>query len=571
MESAGCHSRLPARQVADDSRIHKPLRIGLGQFNPALGDFAGNIASMRKIYEKALGQGLDLLVFGELSVCGYPPEDLLLKEHFLQDNYSAVKKLAAECTEMTVVAGFAEGSQGACYNAAAIMAGGRIEKVYRKRVLPNYGVFDEKRYFQGGAETVAVDIKGIHFIVTICEDIWQGEQLQLFLEGEPKNKFILNISASPFHIGKIKQRQEILSRCAEMFSCPVGYCNIIGGQDELVFDGRSMFVDSAGGLISCAKAFEEDLLIAEFAVDENSTIQLKADERAAFEPVEFMQEVYPALVLGTRDYVRKNGFEKVVVGLSGGIDSSVTAAIAVAALGAENVTAVTMPSNFNRPETIADAVKQARNLDIRLLTIPIEPCLNEFHRTLSNVTGWDRDGIAYENLQARIRGCILMALSNQFGWMVLTTGNKSETAVGYATLYGDTAGGFAVIKDVPKTMVYQIAEYINRTAGREVIPPSVIKRQPTAELRANQKDTDSLPDYELLDEILKAYVEQDKSARQLVEQGLAAEEVNRVVRMVDHNEYKRRQSPPGIKITPKAFGRDRRLPITSRYADQTGF
>jgi len=545
------------------------LRVGLGQFNPALGDFAGNIESMRKIYEKALRQRLDLLVFGELAVCGYPPEDLLLKDHFLQDNYSAVEKLAAECTEMTIVAGFAERSQEGCYNAAAIMAGGQIEKVYRKRVLPNYGVFDEKRYFQPGAETVAVDIKGVHFIVTICEDIWQGEQLQRFLEGVPKRKFILNISASPFHIGKINQRQETLSRCAAMFNCPVGYCNIIGGQDELVFDGRSMFVDSTGRVISCAKAFEEDLLITELDSDETGAIQLKADDKSAFEPVELMEEVYPALVLGTRDYVRKNGFEKVVLGLSGGIDSSVTTAIAVAALGPENVTAVTMPSNFNHPETIADAVRQAQNLGIRLLTIPIEPCLNEFHRTLSDVTGWDRDGIAYENLQARIRGCILMALSNQFGWMVLTTGNKSETAVGYTTLYGDTAGGFAVIKDVHKTMVYRIAEYINRTTGREVIPASVIKRQPTAELRPNQKDTDSLPDYELLDEILKSYVEQDRSARQLVEQGLPAEEVNRVVRMVDHNEYKRRQSPPGIKITPKAFGRDRRLPITSRYTDQT--
>ncbi len=545
------------------------MRVGLGQFNPALGDFAGNIESMRKIYEKALRQRLDLLVFGELAVCGYPPEDLLLKEHFLQDNYSAVKKLAAECPEMTIVAGFAERSKEVCYNAAAILAGGLIEKVYRKRVLPNYGVFDEKRYFQPGTETVNVDIKGINFIVTICEDIWQGEQVQRFFEDSPKKKCILNISASPFHIGKIDQRREILSRCAKMFNCPVGYCNIIGGQDELVFDGQSMFVDSAGGVLACAKAFEEDLLISELVPDQAGTINLKAVDRPAFEPVELMQEVYLALVLGTRDYIRKNSFEKVVLGLSGGIDSSVTSAIAVAALGSENVTAVTMPSNFNHPETIADAARQAQNLGVRLLTIPIEPCLDEFHRTLSDVTGWDRNGIAYENLQARIRGCILMALSNQFGWMVLTTGNKSEIAVGYTTLYGDTAGGFAVIKDVPKTMVYQIAEYINRTAGREVIPASVIKRPPTAELRPNQKDTDSLPDYQLLDKILKAYVEQDKSARQLVEQGLPAEEVNRVVRMVDNNEYKRRQSPPGVKITPKAFGRDRRLPITNRYADQT--
>jgi NAD+ synthase (glutamine-hydrolysing) len=534
-----------------------------------LGDFAGNIGSMRRIYEKALRQRLDLLVFGELAVCGYPPEDLLLKEHFLQDSYSAVKELAAECPEITIVAGFAERSQDACYNAAAVMAEGRIAKIYRKRMLPNYGVFDEKRYFQPGTETVAIDIKGINFIVTICEDIWQPEQLGRFFEATLREKCILNISASPFHIGKIDQRREILSRCAKMFNCPVGYCNIIGGQDELIFDGQSVFVDSAGGVLACAKAFEEDLLISELVSDQSGAIHLKAVERPAFEPVELMKEVYLALILGTRDYVRKNGFEKVLLGLSGGIDSSVTAAIAAAALGAENVTAVTMPSSFNRPETIADAARQAQNLGVRLLTIPIESCLNEFHCTLNGVTGWDKNGIAYENLQARIRGCILMALSNQFGWMVLTTGNKSETAVGYATLYGDTAGGFAVIKDVPKAMVYQIAEYINRTAGREVIPASVIKRPPTAELRPNQKDIDTLPDYQLLDKILKAYVEQDKSARQLVEQGLPAEEVNRVVRMIDHNEYKRRQSPPGVKITPKAFGRDRRLPITNRYADQT--
>ncbi len=553
------------------------LRIGLGQFNPSVGDFAGNLESMRKIYALALRQRLDLLVFPELAVCGYPPEDLLLKEHFLQDNRSAVEKLAADCPEMTIIAGFAERSQGACYNAAAIMAGGRIEKIYRKRTLPNYGVFDEKRYFQPGTETVAVDIKGINFIITVCEDIWQADQCQRFIEDAPKRKCILNISASPFHIGKINQRQEILSRCARMSNCPVGYCNVIGGQDELVFDGRSMFVDSAGRLLACAKAFEEDLLVAELVLDEAGAVQLKTVDKPAAEPVELMQEVYLALVLGTRDYVRKNGFEKVVLGLSGGIDSAVTAAIAVAALGPQNVTAITMPSRFNSPETIADAARLSENLGIRYLTIPIESCLKGFRKALSAVPGWDSDGIAYENLQARIRGCILMTLSNQFGWMVLTTGNKSEIAVGYATLYGDTAGGFAVIKDVPKTMVYELAEYINRTAaclparqGREVIPSGIIKRPPSAELRPNQKDTDTLPDYQLLDEILKAYVEQDKSARQLVEQSLPAEEVNRVVRMIDHNEYKRRQSPPGVKITPKAFGRDRRLPITNRYTDQTG-
>jgi len=339
----------------------------------------------------------------------------------------------------------------------------------------------------------------------------------------------------------------------------------VGGQDELVFDGRSMFADSMGKVITKAKAFDEDLLIADVIHTSGGTIQIKGTQPPAPQPASLIDEVYQALVLGTKDYAWKNGFKKVLLGLSGGVDSSVTAVIAVAALGADNVTCLTMPSKFNSPETIEDAQRLAKNLGVELLTIPIEPILGQFHKLLKTAPGWDNKGIAYENLQARIRGSILMSLSNQFGSLVLTTGNKSETSVGYATLYGDTAGGFAVIKDVPKTMVYKLAEHINKIAGRDIIPADVISRPPSAELRSGQKDTDSLPEYDLLDKILKGYVEEDKSAQQLIEMGLPKDVVHRVIRMVDRNEYKRRLCPPGVRITPKAFGKDRRLPITNRY------
>jgi NAD+ synthase (glutamine-hydrolysing) len=339
----------------------------------------------------------------------------------------------------------------------------------------------------------------------------------------------------------------------------------VGGQDELVFDGRSMIADSAGRIIAQAKGFEEDLLIADIVKANNGAVQVKPACKCAPQSVSKLEEIYQALVLGTRDYVLKNGFKKTLIGVSGGIDSAVTAAIAVEALGAENVLCITMPTRFNRPETIKDAKKVAENLGVKFLTIPIEPILSRFDESLKPVAGWDDKGIAYENLQARIRGTILMSLSNQFGALVLTTGNKSEISVGYSTLYGDTAGGFAVLKDVLKTTVFELAEYINMTAGKQLIPDDVIKRPPSAELRAGQKDTDTLPNYELLDKIIKGYVEQDNSAKELVDSGLAKEVVHKVIQMVDRNEYKRRQSPPGVRITPKGFGKDRRLPITNRY------
>lgn len=555
------------------------MRIGLGQFNAVVGDLSGNAEKMRQVYRQALRHDVEVLLFPELAICGYPPEDLLLKKHFLQDNAEAIDELAADCAEATIIVGFAEGREGNCYNSAAVLQNGSVSKIYRKALLPNYGVFDERRYFQSGTEPLIVDLGEFRAAVTICEDIWDIEQLSSFLRfrhgqktqertgrtSQEQFQMVLNISAWPFYVGRSEQTEQMVRRCAKEFNCAVAYCNLVGGQDELVFDGRSMLVDSTGTCVAKARAFEEDLLIADVKAGAGGGLGVELVGGAAQQPVGRLDEIYQALVLGTRDYARKNGFGKVLLGLSGGIDSSVTAAIAAAALGAENVLGVTMPSNFSSAETRGDAQKLAENLGIRIVSIPIEPMLAEFDRSLGTVDGWDNRGVAYENLQARIRACILMSLSNQFGSLVLTTGNKSEVAVGYSTLYGDTAGGFAVLKDVPKTTVYKLAGYINDRATRAAIPADVISRAPSAELRANQKDTDTLPDYDLLDEILRGYVEQDKSAQELAESGLPAEVVYRVVGMVDRSEYKRRQLPPGPRITPRAFGKDRRLPITNCY------
>ena len=546
------------------------MRVALAQFNAVVGDLSGNAEKMRSFYAQAVESDVDLLVFPELSFCGYPPEDLLYKRNFLDDIRRAVEQVAADCPDTTIVAGFAQEYDGKIYNAAAVLSGGRISKIYRKGMLPNYGVFDEQRYFHPGKEPVIINVKNLNIALTICFDIWNVEWLRGFLEGAGRIDMILNISASPFHLGKIKKREEIVSRCAKQFDCAVAYCNLVGGQDELIFDGRSMFADSTGRVIAKARAFDEDLLIADLVGIDNGLVHIEPLRTPAPQPSDLMDEVYQALVLGTRDYAHKNGFDKVILGLSGGIDSSVTAAVAVAALGPENVVGISMPSRFNSAGTRSDAEQLAKNLGIEFHTIPIEPMLKEFDDALGAISCWNSDGLAYENLQARIRGCILMSLSNQAGMLVLTTGNKSETAVGYATLYGDTAGGFAVIKDVLKTLVYKLAERINQLWGRDVIPPDVITRPPTAELRPDQKDSDSLPDYDLLDEILKGYVEEDRSAQQLIESGLPAEVVRKVIRMVDRNEYKRRLCPPGVRITPKAFGKDRRLPITNRYDSGTG-
>lgn len=545
------------------------MRIALAQINSVVGDLAGNAERMYDIYNQALGRNVDVLVFPELAICGYPPEDLLHKQYFLADARRVVENLAGRCTKMTIVAGFAEGSRGRCYNSAAVIRDGKISRIYRKALLPNYGIFDEQRYFDRGKLPMVINLHNISTAITICRDIWDSDWLSNFLKNSAKISMVINISASPFHIGKMQQRQSVIRSCATELDCAVCYCNLVGGADELVFDGRSLFADSKGNIVLKAKAFEEDMFIADITKSGSAELHIKAEQPMSPQPRDSIDEVYQALVLGTKDYIQKNNFKKVLLGLSGGIDSSVAAAIAAAAIGPENVIGITMPSKFNSPQTRADAEKLANNLKIEFLTIPIDLVLGQFDKALSDVQEWNNQGIAYENLQARIRGNILMSLSNQLSALVLTSGNKSETAVGYTTLYGDTAGGFAVIKDVYKTMVYKLADHINSIAAKQIIPQTVLSREPSAELRANQKDTDSLACYDLLDEILTGYIEQDKSAEQLIGQHLPSDVVLKVIQMVDRNEYKRRQSPPGVRITPKAFGKDRRLPITNRYSHYT--
>jgi NAD+ synthase (glutamine-hydrolysing) len=482
------------------------LRVALGQFDAIVGGLDANIKKMQSLYENALEKGVELLVFPELATSGYPPEDLLLKKHYYIDNLISLERLAIQCPKIPMLVGFPQQQGKKTYNAAALLQNGTIQKVYRKCLLPNYGVFDERRYFSPGSSPAVITIKNTVIALTICEDIWDMDWLADFLKPVLPVDLLINISASPFNVGKISTRQQILANCAHKLNCAVAYCNLVGGQDELVFDGRSMLAESDGTLAMQAKPFAQDLLIAEVGRQGSKIVVSPANGvgHKEIEKISPVEEVYKALVLGTRDYVLKNNFKHVVIGLSGGIDSALTAAIAVDALGAENVAGVTMPSQFNSPDTISDAEIVAKNLGIEFHTIPIGTILENFDKTLGKLAGWTNAGLAYENLQARIRGSILMSLSNQFGWLVLTTGNKSETAVGYSTLYGDTAGGFAVIKDVPKTLVYRLCDYINRIKQRDVIPQSVLSRAPSAELRPNQKDADSLPEYDLLDPFLNS-------------------------------------------------------------------
>lgn len=544
------------------------LTVALVQFNASVGDIDGNIAAMTQYYHDAIKSGADIIVFPELCVCGSFPEDLLLKPHFLHDNFQAVKKFAKSCSIGSVIVGFAHLENEKRYNSLAAIEKGQIQNIYHKNILPNNNMFNEKRYFERGNNPLIIEVKGVKVALTIGEDISQLEHL-VKLKTELENGIIVNISASPFNLGKIQQRQKILSNCAKYFNCAVAHSNLVGGQDELVFDGRSMFVNSSGTIISQAKAFEEDTLIATISFDNSNKTSIKniKAHKAHPEPMQLepIEAVYKALLLGTKDYVSKNGFSKVLVGLSGGIDSSLVAAIATDALGAENVIGVTMPSRFNSAETISDAEKTALNMELEFHSVPIEDILKAFDNTLKAIRGWNDKGLAFENLQARIRGCILMSMSNQLGCLVLTAGNKSETAVGYSTLYGDTAGGFAVIKDVPKTMVYELSSFVNRLHGKEFIPISVIERPPSAELRANQKDSDSLPEYGLLDRIIKGYIEQGFSRKELIDAGMSIEDVLKITSLIDRNEYKLRQLPPGIKITSKALGKDHRMPINNRY------
>ncbi len=540
------------------------MKIAMAQINPTVGDLQGNALLMGQFAAQAQQAGAQIVIFPEMSLCGYPPEDLLLRPQFLADTRQWLQTAAKTSADIIIVAGFAHQQNNQIFNSLAVIQQGCVDQIYHKAVLPNYGVFDEKRYFTEGTEPLIADIAGVRFCFTICEDIWDLPALDKRLSQAGQFDVLVNISASPFHAGKIHQRQDIIHQAAVHFQRPILYCNLVGGQDELVFDGQSLAVDAQGQVAARAAAFEQDLLLLNIDRQEDKCIvkPVSANDK---QPADTVEEIYQALVLGTRDYVRKNGFKKAMIGLSGGIDSALTAAIAVDALGADNVIGITMPSRFNLAETQSDAKTLAQNLAIEFHSLPIEPVLGQFSTILSAVPGWNEKGLAYENLQARIRGCMMMSLSNQLGYLVLTTGNKSETAVGYCTLYGDTAGGFAVIKDVPKTMVYKLCDYVNRVAGKDRIPQTTIDRVPTAELRHNQKDSDSLPEYNILDGIIQAYIENDRSPAQIIAEGFVPQFVEKTARLIDKSEYKRRQSPPGVKITPKAFGKDRRMPITNRY------
>jgi NAD+ synthase (glutamine-hydrolysing) len=550
------------------------LRLALVQMNSVMGALDANGARITRFIEGAREQGVDLVVFPELALCGYPPEDLLLTQHFLSDTRAALDAIAEKTRGICALVGFAAADGGRVYNAAAWLQDGRVGAVYGKAELPNYGVFDEKRYFAPGERPVRVDLKGARLALSICEDVWvENGRFEQGLKSQPAS-LILNISASPFHAGKLEARREVLAAFSRRTKTPIAYCNLLGGQDELVFDGGNMFFNASGELLAESSRFAETVLVGEFA---SRTGALAAPPREfavaaggwmsveGGKPLEPVAEVYQALVLGTRDYVEKNNFQRVVIGLSGGVDSALTAALAVAALGPKRVVGVTMPSGYTSAGTLDDARRVAETLGLEFHTIPIGPLMKAYGGELSGLLGPGSEGVAFENLQARIRGNILMALSNRHGWLVLTTGNKSETATGYCTLYGDMAGGFAVIKDVPKTLVYAVSRHLNIQAGRELIPQSVLDRAPSAELRPDQKDEDSLPPYAVLDPILQAYVEEDRSPDDIVALGFPVQTVMDVIRLVDRSEYKRRQAPPGIKITPKAFGRDRRLPLTNQY------
>jgi len=573
------------------------LRIGLAQINPVVGDLKGNARKILATAARAEKNGTNLLVFPEMVLTGYPPEDLLLKPSFIRDNLKTLDKIRKEIRSprMVTLIGHVDQKRN-IHNAAAVIYKGKIVATYYKIYLPNYGVFDEARYFQPGYKPMVLKWGEMGIGISTCDDMCypEGSGYQVALS---EAEILVNLSSLPYHVGKSELRERIFATRARENVAVVALCNLIGGQDELVFDGSSAIFAPTGEVIARARAFEEDLLIADVdleqvfhqrlhdprfrqerikkPVQEMDIVQLPALSTRGSRPGALKKRVEPipderemilkALILGTRDYLKKNGFKKVVIGLSGGLDSSLVAAIAREALGPVNVIGVGMPGPFTSTATRRDSKKVAENLGISFLEIPIKSIYSAYLEGLADVFKGMRKDVTEENIQARIRGDLIMALSNKFGWLVLTTGNKSELATGYCTLYGDMAGGFAVLKDIPKTMAYEIARLINRKAGKNLIPKSVIERPPTAELRPGQKDQDSLPPYEQLDQILKAYIEEDMDPEKMIKHGAKAVTVKRVIRMVDKSEYKRRQAPPGIKITPRAFGKDWRLPITNRY------
>jgi len=570
----------------------RTIRIAMAQINPTLGDLAGNRDKIIEYIKRARKLGANIVVFPELAVTGYPPEDLVLKPQFVKDNLRVLKEITKATTGITAIVGFVNANKH-IYDAAAVLDNGKLAYIYHKMLLPNYGVFDEYRYFKPGDRYPVLSVKGVNIGVNVCEDIWFADgpaRLQSLAGAEA----IVTINASPYHKGKGMERTKMLSLRAKENKVFIIYVNTVGGQDELVFDGQSMVIDPKGRVLASGKQFEEDLITMDIKLPkeacptpDRSSEQLLEKHRDFIDivrlssrtsgkkkplpaprkekPYSLCEEVYHAIVLGTRDYMRKNGFKAAVIGLSGGIDSSLVAAVAVEAVGKENVTGVFMPSQYSSQESREDACELAENLDIEILDIPIHQTFDAYLRTLREAFAKTGTDVTEENLQARIRGNILMALSNKFKWLVLTTGNKSELSTGYATLYGDMAGGFAVIKDVPKTLVYEISRCANRLARKTLIPRRVMTKAPTAELRPNQRDSDSLPLYSVLDPILKAYVEDDKEFEEMLRMGFDRKTVERVIHLVDMSEYKRRQAPPGVKITPRALGKDRRFPITNRY------
>ena len=573
------------------------FRLALAQINPTVGDIAGNADKIIEYVSRAREVQADLVAFPEMAITGYPPEDLLFKPSFLQANVAAMERVVAASRGIAVVVGYVQ--MGAdIANAAAIAYDGKLVDSYHKIHLPNYGVFDEDRYFRRGDTCPVYIISGTGVGVNICEDIWYPVG-PIVVQREAGAELIVNINASPFHTGKRGYREKMIATRAADNELFVAYLNTVGGQDELVFDGGSLVCDPGGEMVARGPAFDEAFLVVDLDVEsvfrsrlrdprprlENQTIlreigsprviqvsQFQASERpplpapAPVREMDRVEEVYRALVLGTGDYVRKTGFSKTLIGLSGGIDSALTATVAVDALGKENVVGVTMPSRYSSEGSVSDSKELAVNLGIELWTVPIEAAHRAFADMLEPYFAGTQPNVAEENVQARIRGNILMTISNKFGWLVLTTGNKSEMAMGYATLYGDMAGGFAVIKDVPKTLVYKLCRWRNQHGDpRPAIPQAIIEKPPSAELMPEQRDQDTLPPYEVLDPMVKAYVEEDYSYQEMVEMGFDPQTIVQVISSVDRNEYKRRQAPPGVKITPRAFGKDRRLPIVNRY------
>ena len=527
------------------------MKIAIAQLNCILGDIAGNVEKILREAEAAKAQGARLLVTPELSLCGYPPEDLLLREDFLVTCDKALRNLSSQLTDITVIVGHPHLVDGDCFNAASVLKDGKVFATYHKHVLPNYSVFDEKRYFTPGNEALVFDHQGVNVGVVICADVWESEPaLSAKMAGA---ELLIAINASPYHMEKQSTRLETLRNRVHETQLPVIYTNMVGGQDELVFDGASFILDAAGQLTHQLPAFTSILNIIEF----EGSKPLSPSKTAS---LSLQASIYQALKLGLADYVNKNGFPGVVLGLSGGVDSALTMAIAVDALGADRVQAVMMPSEFTADISLADAREMADILGVKYSEIPIKSMFDQYLDALAQQFNGRPMDATEENLQARIRGMLLMAISNKFGSIVVTTGNKSEMAVGYCTLYGDMAGGFALLKDVPKTMVYQLCEYRNNISP--VIPQRIITRPPSAELRADQKDQDSLPPYEVLDGIMEAYVENDLSRADILQLGYSPTDVNRVITLIDRNEYKRRQAPVGVRISHKGFGKDRRYPIT---------